>query len=208
MRPLLCLLLLAGLQPAAAQGGGQAPEGGAREPRPKQEFKEDPSLPKDQGWRAIGIGGSPHVEPDPDPVLAPKDVRANVLTLLETYLARTGGRWVIADAKSGRERSLRLAELGALKQVAPGRYAGPARFRDAAGAVQAELQVHLGGSRWRILSLEPAGAKKPASRKPAVEPDDVLVEAPDAKPPVHLPAPPPPDPNPPPSLMPTVPPGK
>lgn len=206
---LLLSLLLAGPVPAAAQGYGAEVE---RQDAPdhKQKFQEDPNLPKDQGWRRIGIGGSPYedaTKPDPAPALEPKDVRDNVLTLLTAYLARSGGRWVLTDAKTKRERSLRLAELGELKETQPGRYVGRARFRDKAGAVQAELAAHLGGSRWRILSLEPVGAKGlAAKKKPAAEPaEDVLLEAPDApKPHMLPPAPPPPDPTPPPSVMPTV----
>jgi hypothetical protein len=127
-------------------------------------------LPKDQGWRQIGVGGAPYadgpaVKPDPVPMLEPEDVRENVLTLLETHLARTGGRWVVADPKTRRERSLKLAGLGPLKETAPGHYAARARFRDAAGVLQAELVARVGGASWRILALEPVGAKKPAAKK-------------------------------------------
>lgn len=218
MSSVLALLLLSGLLPVVAQGPGDQADGGqgrARGPdTPDQNrgFQEDPSIPKDQGWRKIGVGGPPYEEnkPDPAPALGPEDVRGNVLTLLETYLGRTDGRWVLVDSKTKRTRRLKLVELGELTETASGLYAGRARFRDKTGVVQAELAARLGGSRWRVVSLEPVGAKRLSKSKPAVEPaEGVLLETPDAPKPHELPpAPPPPDPSPPPSMMPTVPPGK
>jgi hypothetical protein len=179
-------------------GQEQGPPGKpVKETFQKQKFEEDPNLPKDQGWREIGLGGAPYGA-DPVPTLEAEDVRENVLTLLETHLARTGGRWVVADPKTRRERSLKLAELGPLTETKPGHYAGRARFRDAAGSVQAELVARVGGASWRILSLEPVGGKRPAAKKkPQAEPGDSVETMPADGPAADhtRPAPPPPPPS-------------
>lgn len=187
-----------GQSPGPEQGPPGKP---GKETFQKQKFEEDPNLPKDQGWRQIGLGGTPYGA-DPVPTLEAEDVRENVLTLLETHLARTGGRWVVADPKTKRERSLKLAELGALTETKPGHYAGRARFRDASGVLQAELVARVGGASWRILALEPVGAKRPAAKKkpqagPGASVETMPADEPLADPKRPIPPPPPPSNRPP-----------
>lgn len=164
LRTLAAALLLA--LPAAAKEKYQAPEGEASAPEAKDHkprWTEDPSLPKDQGWRAIGIGADgeplPQAAADPPPKLDQEELRMNLTTLLETHLAPSQGRWAYAE-KSGRRRRLTLESVGAVEAAGPDRYRARARFKDRHGAVDAELLAQLGGTRWRVLELAPARRKR------------------------------------------------
>jgi len=157
MRALLAVLLLA--VPVLAKEKYKGGDGAQEAPDHKPRFEEDPALPKDQGWRAIGLGG-PDLSADPAPSFDDEELRDNILTVLTTHLAPTEGRWLRVDPKTGAERRLKLDRLGDIKAAGPGRYAARARFKDAAGAVEAELLADLGSKRWKILKLAPAGKKR------------------------------------------------
>lgn len=154
---LLAALLLA--LPSAAKEKYKSPDGETSAPQApdsKPRWSEDPDLPKDQGWRAIGLTPDgkllPHAAPDPAPRLDEKELRLNLTTLLETHLAPTGGRWVYAE-KSGRTRRLALEAITAVAPAGSDRYRARARFRDKHGSVAAEFLAVLGSKRWKVLEL-------------------------------------------------------
>lgn len=164
LAPLVAALLLA--LPSLAREKYKAPEDEPDAPRAKEHkprWSEDPNLPKDQGWRAIGLGPDgkllPKPPPDPAPKLDEKDLRMNLTTLLETHLAPTDGRWV-HEEKGGRARRLALDALTAVEPAGKDRYRARARFKDERGPVEAELLAEFGEKRWKVLSFGPARRKR------------------------------------------------
>lgn len=143
----------------APEGEPAAPEAAGHKPR----WTEDPTLPKDQGWRAINLGPDgkllPQPPPDPAPKLDDEALRLNLTTLVEAHLAASDGRWVYEE-KGGRERRLALQDIGPAAPAGKDRYRARARFKDRHGRVEADLLAELGAKRWKLLELAPARSKR------------------------------------------------
>lgn len=164
LAPLAAALLV--VLPSLAKEKYKPPEGEPAAPEAKdhqQRWTDDPTLPKDQGWKAIGLTPDgkllPQLAPDPAPKLDEEELVLNLTTVLETHLAPTDGRWVYEE-KGGRERRLALDAVTAVAPAGGDRYRARARFKDKHGLVAAEALVQLGDKRWRVLELGPVPARR------------------------------------------------